>query len=123
MAHRTVLEAVRHLPPQPVELGLGLMTFVLASAGVLLIIHGAGLFGRDRERSGRSQEPARRDMWQLFTGPVTLAGPFYDTRFGASLMKARHTAKAPGRFDDPRLPGGVTVPEARHRRRSISPSR
>lgn len=44
LVHRSVYEAARHGPAQIAEFGLGLLTFILASTGLLLLIHGAKLF-------------------------------------------------------------------------------
>ncbi|HET9512251.1 MAG TPA: hypothetical protein VFO80_13970 [Sphingomonas sp.] len=44
MIHRSVYEATRQGPAQVVEFGLALLTFILASTGMLLLVHGARLF-------------------------------------------------------------------------------
>lgn len=44
LIHRSVYEAARHGSARAIEFGLGLLTFVLASAGLLLVFHGARLF-------------------------------------------------------------------------------
>lgn len=42
--HRELFAAARHGPARFGELAVGLLTFSLASVGVLLLIHGARLF-------------------------------------------------------------------------------
>ena len=42
--HRAVYEGAKHGPTQLGELALGLLSFACASLGVLLILHGAGLW-------------------------------------------------------------------------------
>ncbi len=44
LLHRAIYAAAR--PAQALELAIGLTTFVLASVGMLLLIHGAALFMR-----------------------------------------------------------------------------
>ena len=46
LIHRSIYLAARHGPAQVLELALGLLSFMLASTGVLLLIHGAALFAR-----------------------------------------------------------------------------
>ena len=123
LAHRTVYEAARHGPAQAAELGLALLTFMLASTGILLLINGAKVFGREWECRARAGKPTRRDLHALFTAPVTFAGLFYDTKYGVSLMKARHGVKGAKRFDDRQL-STVSAPlESSRRSRSIAPRR
>lgn len=45
--HREIFAAARHSPARFGELAVGLLTFTLASVGILLLIHGARLFARD----------------------------------------------------------------------------
>lgn len=50
LAHRAAYHAAQQGPANPLEFGLGLLTFVLASAGILLLIHGDALFARATQR-------------------------------------------------------------------------
>lgn len=67
LLHRHIYEAARHGPPRLEEFAVGLLTFVLASTGVLLLLHGAKLLRPAtasarpdaRERSRRTSEVRR----------------------------------------------------------------
>lgn len=48
LLHRSVYDAAKAGPPVPMELVLGLTTFILTSTGILLLIHGSRLFERRR---------------------------------------------------------------------------
>ena len=48
MLHRIEYQAARHEPAQLAEFALALATFMLASTGILLLIHGGKLFARDQ---------------------------------------------------------------------------
>ncbi|MFV0623392.1 hypothetical protein ACBY01_05170 [Sphingomonas sp. ac-8] len=57
LAHRAVYDAARARPAGLAKFALGLTTFLLASTGVLLLIHGRRLF----EQSGRGPQMRRTD--------------------------------------------------------------
>lgn len=84
LAHRSVYEAARQGPAQTAEFVLGLLTFLLSSAGILLLVHGGRLFARR----------GAADIAIRLTAPITPHGRAYDTRHGASLMQARHAIRA-----------------------------
>ena len=90
LIHRSVFEAVRHGPAQAAEFGLGLLTFILASTGILLLIHGAKLFKPAPERLRREALRARIAFRSRLEAPITPQGRAFDTRHGASMMQARH---------------------------------
>jgi hypothetical protein len=94
LVHRAVYQATRQGPPQLAELGLGLLTFMLASAGILLVIHGARLWHRDEADPNVPEKTQTTDLESLLLGQVTPAGQAFDTRRGASLMKAVHVSAA-----------------------------
>lgn len=58
LLHRAEYEAARHGPAQLAEFALGLLTFMLASTGILLLIQGARLFERDGAAS-RWRQPQK----------------------------------------------------------------
>ena len=61
LAHRTVLDASRAGPATALETLLGLATFILASLGVLLLIHGRRLFhDAARPRARQACQRGRR---------------------------------------------------------------
>lgn len=94
LAHRAVFEAVRQGPAHVAEFALGLLTFVLASTGVLLLIHGDRLFRRVvAEDCAERKRPAHRFVTRLLQ-PIEPAGRAFDTRHGASMMQARHAIDA-----------------------------
>lgn len=65
LVHRAIFAMVRHGPAQIAELAIGLLTFMLASVGGLLVIHGSRLFTREQPRrspaSDADRQPAVRD--------------------------------------------------------------
>jgi hypothetical protein len=87
--HRRVYEAARHGPAQVAELGLSLMCFALASTGILLLIHGAGLFGR-RWRRDDGDPGAAAESRTRPQVPARPSGRAFDTRDGAAMVQARH---------------------------------
>lgn len=46
LVHREIWKSAHHGPAQAIKFCISLLTFVLASAGVLLLIHGSKLFVR-----------------------------------------------------------------------------
>lgn len=92
LAHRSVYEAVRHGPAQTIEVGLGLLTFVFSSAGILLLLHGGKLFAPVGTLAV-SRPRAATDIARLME-PIRAQGRVYDTRDGAALMRARHAIRA-----------------------------
>lgn len=61
LLHRSIYLAARHGPAQVLELALGLTSFILASIGVLLLIHGARLFTRTPVRAANVRPRHLRD--------------------------------------------------------------
>ncbi|MFD1952186.1 hypothetical protein ACFSGX_15535 [Sphingomonas arantia] len=88
--HRSIWDAAHNGPAQAAELGIGLLTFMLASAGVLLLIHGVALFGRTINEA----PPATPDLIGRLLDPITPAGRAYDTRRGVAMMQTRRTRMA-----------------------------
>lgn len=62
LAHRRMFEVARHGPAQIGELALALLTFTLAIAGMLLVIHGSRLCrsGRRSADAGGAGDPHDR---------------------------------------------------------------
>jgi hypothetical protein len=89
LIHREIWEAVHRGPPQVIELGISLLTFVLASTGLLLLIHGSRLFSRHPGFTGRSHE-RDANLARRLAEPITLVGRAFDTRNGVAMMQARH---------------------------------
>lgn len=90
LVHRSVYEAARHGPAQAVEFGLALLTFILASTGILLLIHGAKLFKPAPDRLRGEDLRARTAFRSRLEAPITPQGRAFDARYGASMMQARH---------------------------------
>ncbi|WP_342659293.1 hypothetical protein NPJ82_17805 (plasmid) [Sphingomonas sp. NY01] len=90
LVHRSVYKAARHGPAQVAEFGLGLLTFILASTGLLLLIHGAKLFKSAPDRLRGEDLRARAAFRSRLEAPITPQGRVFDTRHGASMMQARY---------------------------------
>lgn len=90
MAHRSVYEAARHGPAQAAEFGLALLTFILASTGMLLLVHGAKLFKPAPSRLRNAEQHAPSAFRSRLEAPITPQGRAFDTRHGAPMMQARH---------------------------------
>lgn len=90
LVHRSVYEAARHGPAQTAEFGLALLTFILASTGMLLMVHGAKLFKPAPSRLRSSEQRAQSAFRSSLEAPITPQGRAFDTRHGASMMQARH---------------------------------
>ncbi len=90
LVHRSVSEAARHGPAQAAEFGLALLTFILASTGMLLLVHGAKLFKPAPDRLRSAEQRARTAFRSRLEEPITPHGRAFDTRHGASMMQARH---------------------------------
>jgi hypothetical protein len=85
LVHRTIYEAARHDAARLAELAIGLLTFLLASAGMLMLIHGARLF--EGRPCGEAAKPASaRDA---SVDPLGSAADACDTRRGVALLQAR----------------------------------
>ena len=111
LAHRSVYEAAYRGPAQLAEYALGLATFMLASTGILLLVHGGRLLERARVSDG-SAKPRPADVAAEMMAPTTGGGRVYDTRRGASLMQARHIIRAShrslaGQASDAAPPRGI----------------
>ncbi|WP_426257246.1 hypothetical protein [Sphingomonas sp. DC1400] len=90
LVHRSVYEAARHGPAQAAEFGLALLTFILASTGMLLLVHGAKLFKPAPSRLRSAEQRVRTAFRSRLEAPITPQGRAFDTRHGASMMQARH---------------------------------
>lgn len=90
LVHRGVYEAARHGPAQAAEFGLALLTFILASTGILLLIHGDKLFKAVPEDASGDDVPAKTAFRMRLEEPITPRGRAFDTRHGVSIMQARH---------------------------------
>lgn len=62
LAHRAVYEAAKHGPAQLAEFALGLASFALASAGILLAAHGRTLFEPVAQEGDASAIAAERQI-------------------------------------------------------------
>ncbi|WP_294213690.1 hypothetical protein [uncultured Sphingomonas sp.] len=90
LVHRGVYEAARHGPAQAAEFGLALLTFILASTGMLLLVYGAKLFIPAPDRLRRGEPRTRAELRARLEAPIAPQGRAFDTRHGASMMQARH---------------------------------
>jgi hypothetical protein len=115
LAHRAVYETARHGSPQAAECGLALLTFMLASFGILLLIHGGRIFEHDQGRPARSAKQDRQDLQARLTAPITPAGSIYDTKHGASLMKACHAIMRPNAVVGRRMILELALQDSRRR--------
>jgi hypothetical protein len=102
LVHRSIWEAARHGPAQAVEFGIALMTFTLASIGMLLVINGGRLFAQSKPDRG-SRDRRGQDLLVGFLQPVRSQGCEFDTRRGVARLQAvRAIEAARGRFRLPR---------------------
>lgn len=62
LLHRSTYEAASQGPAQVAELGFALATFMLASTGILLLIHGPKLFVREHNRARHRRNLSKLDM-------------------------------------------------------------
>lgn len=90
LAHLAVYKAARHGPAQVAEFSLALLTFILASTGILPLIHGAKLFKPVPPRADDRDRHALSTFRSRLETPITPLGRVFDTRHGASMMQARH---------------------------------
>jgi hypothetical protein len=91
LVHRSIWEAARHGPAQVAEFGIGLATFMLASVGVLLVIHGGKLFALDTLERGKVDRQRRpRDLMTELLQPVRSSARALDTRQGVAAFQAAH---------------------------------
>jgi hypothetical protein len=90
LVHRNVYEAARHGPAQAAEFGLALLTFILASTGMLLLVYGARLFKPAPDRLPSAEQRVRTAFRARLKAPITPQGRAFDTRQGASMMQTRH---------------------------------
>lgn len=116
LGHRQIYEAARHGPAHPLEFAFGLLTFILASTGILLLIHGSRLFEPATAR--RAQAPTRRSLDRGASGDPTGAQAL-DTyhgvtrQFASSVISAateRNTARPEpehGGTEASRIPGPI----------------
>ena len=69
---------------------------MLASVGILMLIHGGKLF--ERPTSDELPDNPTADIATRLTEPIKPQGRAYDTRYGASLMQARHAIRVSHKF-------------------------
>jgi hypothetical protein len=85
LVHRAIYEGARHDAPRLAEVAIGLLTFLLASAGMLMLIQGARLF--EGRPGGEAAKPASaRDA---SADPLGSTADACDTRRGVALLQAR----------------------------------
>jgi hypothetical protein len=98
--HQAIYEQAKHGPAQVGEFAAGLMTFVLACAGILLLIHGARLL----EPSRRGREPdgdAQRDRTPALPRESIDRSPLDSRHEVGSFLAARAIASAAARAATP----------------------
>lgn len=105
LVHRSVYQAANQGPAQAAEFALGLLTFMLASAGILLLVHGGKLLERGNA-SSLTPERQPADIAARLMEPIEVHGRIYDTRHGASLMQARHAIRTSRRLVSRNTPYG-----------------
>ena len=105
LVHRSVYQAANQGPAQTAEFALGLLTFMLASAGILLLVHGGKLLERGNA-SSLTPETQLADIAARLMEPIKAHGRIYDTRHGASLMQARHAIRTSRRLVSRNTPHG-----------------
>jgi hypothetical protein len=105
LVHRSVYQAANQGPAQTAEFALGLLTFMLASAGILLLVHGGKLLERGNA-SSLTPERQPADIAARLMEPTKIHGRIYDTRRGASLMQARHAIRTSRRLVSRNTPHG-----------------
>ncbi|MBB3349962.1 hypothetical protein [Sphingomonas sp. BK069] len=86
LLHRAVYETVATGQAHPAEFALGLLSFVLATCGILLLVHGRKLL----EPPPQARLEPAPSLQERFTRPVPPTSGAFDTRRSASLMQARH---------------------------------
>ena len=86
LLHRAVYDVVRTGPAHPAEFALGLLCFLLATCGILLLVHGKKLL----EPGRNDQAKVKASLQERFTLPISPGGRAFDSRRSASLMQARH---------------------------------
>ncbi len=112
LVHRSVYEATQHGPAQVAEFGLALLTFILASTGILLLIHGAKLFKPAPDRLRGEDLRARAAFRTRLEEPITPQGRAFDTRHGASMMQALHRIALSRRGRSPKNPDSEMLERA-----------
>lgn len=75
-------------------MGVGLLTFMLASTGVLMLIQGRKLFDGKLDPRKRQPAPPKRDIMSILTGPAVSISGACDTRQGVALLQARRALAA-----------------------------
>lgn len=97
LLHRAMIEAAGPGPAQAAEFAVGLLTFVLASTGILLLIHGAKVFESDREPAPAERRHSRPADHHVVAEPVPPIREALDTRQGVALILARQAMAAAAR--------------------------
>jgi hypothetical protein len=94
LLHRSTYQAAAQGSAQVAEMGIGLLTFLLASAGVLMLIHGAKLFEGKLGSGGRGATPSKLDaLARRGDAPAQSDGTATPQRVVA-LMQARRVITA-----------------------------
>lgn len=70
LIHRSVYEATRNGAAQPAEFALGLLTLLLASTGILMLIHGDKLFARKLDRLEPRSPTSKTDTLDMVGPPL-----------------------------------------------------
>ena len=93
LVHRSIYEGAKRGPAQIGEFAAGLMTFTLDCLGILLLIHGARLFGRSNLTASTPVPPVYLDdhVTEGCGQPDIVA---LDSRDGVALVLARRTIAA-----------------------------
>ncbi|NLS27108.1 hypothetical protein S2M10_21010 [Sphingomonas sp. S2M10] len=88
LVHRAIWTMARHGPAQAAEMGLALTSFVLASLGMLLLLHGDKLCAGRSWGSDLRTDRRRRDLHLFFQEPVRPGTGILDTRDGVAGLQA-----------------------------------
>ncbi len=93
LVHRSIYEGARRGPAQIAEFAAGLVTFTLACLGILLLIHGARLFGRSNLTASTPVLHGDRND-HVLEGHAQPGMVALDSRDGVALVLARRTIAA-----------------------------
>ena len=90
LLHREVWEAARQGPVQPAEFALGLLTFLLASTGLLMLIRGPKPFIRSEApvRMTGAERTRRNLMVKSLLATGSPEAVLLDTRHGVAMILA-----------------------------------
>ncbi|WP_267395706.1 MULTISPECIES: hypothetical protein [unclassified Sphingomonas] len=94
--HRAIYEQAKHGPAQVGEFAAGLMTFVLACAGILLLVHGARLLERTQRTPDADADAQRDRKLEPICEPIDRS-PLDSRHEVGSFLAARAIASAAAR--------------------------